>query len=71
MTPLLCADNATHELRFRHLLREGRGYVFPCDAEGRVDMDGLTETMRLNYLFARGLVGRDYALPVVQPTRPH
>ena len=53
------------QLRFRSLFREGRGYAFPCDAAGHVDMEALGDRARCNYLFARALVGRDYAVPEV------
>lgn len=53
------------ELRFRSLFKEGRGYSFPCDARGGVDMDELSDRARLNYLFARALVGRDLHAPEV------
>jgi len=56
-----------YELRFQSLFSEGRGYAFPCDAQGRVDLDRLGDKLRLNYLFVRAVVGRDYGLPVVQP----
>jgi hypothetical protein len=62
---------ARYELRYRSLFHEGRGYAFPCDDAGHVDMDALIETARCNYLFARALVGRDLALPVVQPSAAH
>lgn len=54
------------ELRFRSLFNEGRGYAFPCDAAGHVDLDALSEQARNNYFFARALIGRDLASPVVQ-----
>jgi hypothetical protein len=53
------------ELRFRSLFVEGRGWAFPCDAQGRVDLDAMSERARMNYLFARGLVGREVAAPQV------
>ena len=56
-----------HELRFQSLFDEGRALAFPCDAQGRVDLDTLSERARRNYFFARGLVGRDFAHPSVQP----
>jgi len=55
------------QLRFRSLFREGRGYAFPCDPRGQVAMDALSERARSNYLFARAMVGRDYAPPEVTP----
>jgi hypothetical protein len=53
------------ELRFDSLFHEGRALAFPCDAHGRVDLDGLSERARSNYFFARAVVGRDYAFPAV------
>ena len=63
-----CPDaGATHEVRFGCLFREGSALAFPCDDRGRVDLDGLSDRARNNYLFARAMVGRDFALPVVRP----
>lgn len=55
-----------YELRFQSLFNEGRALAFPCDAEGHVDMDALSERARGNYLYARAVVGREYATPAVQ-----
>lgn len=52
-------------LRFPSLFAEGRALAFPCDEQGRVDLDALPERARGNYFFARALVGRDYAVPRV------
>ncbi|WP_077034323.1 hypothetical protein [Pelomonas sp. KK5] len=54
------------EIRFSSLFNAGHGYAFPCDADGRVDLDSVSERGRVNYMFARAMVGRDYACPVVQ-----
>jgi hypothetical protein len=54
---------ASFELRFQSLFNEGRGLAFPCDDRGRVDIDRLTERARDNYLFARHLIGREFATP--------
>jgi hypothetical protein len=56
------------ELRFQSLFHEGRAYVFPCDSTGRVDIDALSQRARLNYLYARAMVGREVAMPAVLPT---
>jgi hypothetical protein len=58
-------DDPAFELRFWHLFIEGRALVFPCDANGRVRLDELSDRARQNYLFARALVGREYATPSV------
>jgi hypothetical protein len=54
-----------YELRFPFLFREGRAYAFPCDAEGHVDLDTMSERARSNYLFARAVIGREVATPRV------
>lgn len=59
------------ELRFRSLFHEGRALVFPCDAGGHVYLDALSERARANYLYARVVVGREYATPAVLPSEPH
>lgn len=56
------------QLCFRSLFHQGRGYAFPCDPHGRVDLDHLSERARTNYLFARAMVGRELALPAVETT---
>lgn len=56
------------ELRFQSLFVEGRAYAFPCDEAGHVDIDGLSRTARLNYFYARTVIGREFALPQVTPT---
>lgn len=56
-----------YELRFQSLFDEGRAFAFPCDAEGRVDMDALSERARQNYLYARAVIGREVAMPAVRP----
>jgi hypothetical protein len=58
-------------LCFRSLFDSGRGYAFPCDGEGRVDIDGLTEQGRNNYFYARAMVGRELAAPAVECTGLH
>jgi hypothetical protein len=55
-----------YELRFRSLFQEGRGLAFPCDERGRVELDRLSERARHNYLYARAVVGREFASPAVQ-----
>jgi hypothetical protein len=70
--PLLASAHCTrYELRFQSLFSDGRGYAFPCDAAGRVDMDSLGERALVNYLFARAMMGRDLSMPEVQPCPLH
>lgn len=56
-----------YELRFQSLFDSGRGYAFPCDSRGRVDLNQLSDRARINYLFARAVVGRELAVPAVHP----
>jgi hypothetical protein len=54
-----------YELRFHSLYYFGRGYTFPCDAAGHVDMDALGEGERHCYLRAQALIGRELSMPSV------
>jgi hypothetical protein len=62
--PSTCAD---FEIRFDDLFHCGRWLTFPCDAQGRVDIDALSERSRNNYLYARAMVGREYSMPSLCP----
>lgn len=57
-----------YELRFTSLFDKGRGLSFPCDAAGHVHIDRLSARARLNYLYARTVIGREYFMPAVQPS---
>lgn len=63
----LDAMDAGYEIRFQSLFQEGRALTFPCDAEGHVQMDALSDRARDNYLYARAVVGREFATPAVMP----
>jgi hypothetical protein len=63
--------NCIHEIRYQSLFKEGRALCFPCDAQGHVPLDLLSDKARENYLYARAVVGREYAYPVVLPAQPH
>ncbi|HSV61287.1 MAG TPA: hypothetical protein VLJ19_20555 [Variovorax sp.] len=56
------------ELRFESLYSGRRGYAFPCDAMGQVDMDSLSERALQNYLYARAMMGLEVAWPSVRPS---
>lgn len=64
-------SNARYEITFRSLFRDGRGLAFPCDAGGRVNLDDLSDGARNNYLYARALVGREFAAPSVEQRDMH
>jgi hypothetical protein len=59
--------SAQYELRFCSLFDAGRALSFPCDAAGHVDIDSLSSRARLNYFYARTVIGREYFMPAVQP----
>lgn len=65
MSALDSSASERFELWFASLFKEGRGLSFPCDPAGLVDLDALSERARLNYFYARSLVGRDFACPRV------
>jgi hypothetical protein len=54
-------------LRFNPLSHDRFALQFPCDARGCVELDSLSERARVNYLYARAVVGRDFERPAVQP----
>lgn len=62
--------NSFHELRYQSLFNAGRGLSFPCDPEGHVQMDVLSKSALVNYLYARAVVGREFAIPSVREV-PH
>lgn len=55
-----------HQLCFRSLFHSGRGYAFPCDSSGHVDLDHMSERARNNYFYARAMVGRELSPPAVE-----
>ncbi|HEX6362201.1 MAG TPA: hypothetical protein VFZ93_04550 [Albitalea sp.] len=59
------SQDLSFELRFRSLFQEGRALAFPCDADGRVDLDALSERVRNTYFYARTVIGREFARPTV------
>ncbi|MFM2058210.1 MAG: hypothetical protein RLY71_2595 [Pseudomonadota bacterium] len=69
MNPVTHQTETRFELRFQSLFNEGRGLSFPCDAQGHVDLDSLSARLRLNYLYAHTLIGREFTMPAVLPVR--
>jgi hypothetical protein len=59
-------DDVTYELRFESLINPGHVYSLACDAEGRVDMNGLSARERDRYLYARAVIGREFSAPRIQ-----
>lgn len=60
------STNCQFQLRFRSLFNSGRGYAFPCDQQGKVELDHLSDQARNNYLYARAMVGRELEVPAVE-----
>jgi len=58
-----------YEIRYRALFR-GPSLCFPCDARGDVSLDALSDNARENYLYARAVVGVEYAHPTVSEVLP-
>jgi len=63
--------NANYEIRYQPLFDQGATLSFPCDAEGHVELDALSDRAREKYLYARAVVGRQFAYPLVQPVISH
>ena len=63
--PTRFADLA-FELRFDPLIAAQVPLTFPCDADGRVDLDELCDRSRCDYLFAHTLIGRHFTMPVIR-----
>ena len=64
-------NEASFEIRFQSLFHEGRALTFPCDSAGVVALDALSQRALDNYLYARAVVGREYAHPLVRPSLSH
>lgn len=60
-----------YELCFRSLSDPSQALGFPCDANGRVDLDTLSERVRIAYFYARTVIGREFAMPAVTPRVLH
>lgn len=54
------------KVHFRSLLQRGFDLIIPCDRDGHVDLDAMSDSVKTSYLFARAMVGRQYASPAVR-----
>ena len=63
----LSVSHSRFQIRFQSLKDEQLALEFPCDAEGRVELDGLSDRARIDYLFARAVVGGEFRRPTVVP----
>ena len=66
MSSIVSAEGTDYRLSFSPLRVNGRGFAFPCDASGRVDLDALTDAVRNDYLYARAMIGREVGAPSVE-----
>jgi hypothetical protein len=64
-------ESNAYQLCFRSLFHSGRGFAFPCDPKGQVNMDQMSENARNNYLYARAMVGRELSAPAVETAFLH
>jgi hypothetical protein len=60
------SSSSQFQLCFRNLFDSGRGYAFPCDQQGQVDLDRMSEKARNNYFYARAMIGKELAYPAVE-----
>jgi hypothetical protein len=60
-----------YEVRFQSLRGESGVFSFPCDEAGHVDLDALSPQAKQNYLYARAMVGREFAAPSVHACEVH
>lgn len=64
-------SSSLFQLCFRSLFDRGRGFAFPCDGAGQVDLDALSDQARNNYFYARAMVGRELSVPAVEAIGLH
>ena len=65
------SSRTQYEIRYLPLIDGVIPLSFPCDAEGHVQLDALSDQARESYLYARAVVGREYAAPAVLPLDAH
>ena len=63
--PTMSGSSSAFELRFRHLFKPGRAFAFPCDAEGKVDLGGMSEQCRNSYFYVSNVVGSEVDVTLV------
>lgn len=66
VTIMIASAPVQYQLRFRSLFNNGRGFSFPCNPQGQVDLDNMSERLRDNYFYARAIVGRELSVPAVE-----
>jgi hypothetical protein len=53
-------------LRFRPLRPKASPLAFPCNDRGCVDLDALGDGLLRSYLYARAVIGAEYARPSIE-----
>ena len=66
MNAISTFGTTSHVLWFGSLFTPGSGFAFPCDAQGHVDLDALGPRALDNYLYARTVVGFEFACPAIE-----
>ncbi len=67
MNTVKCA----YQIHYQSLHDAGWSLCFPCDIDGHVPLDSLSERGLANYLYARAVVGKEFAFPLVTPVAHH
>jgi hypothetical protein len=65
MTHPAAAPATRYQVRFKAIRAASRDLAFRCDHRGNVELDSLCDKTRTDYLFARALIGRNFARPAV------
>lgn len=63
-------ETGTFLLHFSSFFHPGREFAVPCDEHGQVNLDDMSERVRNNYLYARAMLGREFAWPIVRCVPP-
>ena len=56
-----------YQIRFQSLKDEGMALEFPCDVDGRVELEALSDRNPNDSLFAPAVVGCEFGRPAVVP----
>ena len=64
-TDISSSCSSRYELRFRPLRAKGASLSFPCNDRGCVDMDALEAARLRDYLYARAVIGFEFACPAI------
>ena len=52
-------------LIFSSVYDPGHRFAFPCNKEGEVNLNEITESMKLSYYYCKTLVGREFTHPEI------